>query len=72
MSSEAFSHLSSAMIRLLIPPSLSLSRLPRRCVRGRRPGRDADAARDALPPDRYRELGDEGAQADLGVVSEIR
>ena len=53
----------------MISPS---SRLPRRRVRGWRPGRDADAARDALPPDRYRELGDEGAQADLGVVSEIR
>ena len=52
---------------LMISPS---SRLPRRRVRGWRPGRDADAARDALPPDRYRELGDEGAQEDIRVVSE--
>ena len=53
----------SAIIGLLV------SRLPRRRVRGWGAGRDADAARDALPPDRYRELGDEGAQKDIRVVS---
>ena len=53
----------SAIIGLLV------SRLPRRRVRGGGAGRDADAARDALPPDRYRELGDEGAQKDIRVVS---
>ena len=56
----------SAIIGLLV------SRLPRRRVRGWGAGRDADAARDALPPDRYRELGDEGAQEDIRVVSEDR
>ena len=53
----------SAIIGLLV------SRLPRRRVRGWGAGRDADAARDALPPDRYRELGDESAQKDIRMVS---
>ena len=49
---------------------LFLHRLPRRRVRCGRPGRDAAPPRDALPPDRHRELRHEGAQADSGEVRE--